>query len=327
MKKLFMRILMLLILIIITDFLLGIILKQVLLHSPDGRYYKAYASLNERTDDVVILGSSRAETNYAPYIFEDSLSLSCWNAGRGGQKLPFWYAMSMGILKRYTPKIAIVNIEDDFLTDDLTDGYEHAGLLRPFYYDNPEIRPVIDRISKFERFLMLSKTYAYNSSFYYLFRPYFIKGLDGDREDKGWKTKKGNISVNDSGYIRVVTAKKLNNQTLELFEKFIDNLTSRGCQVYLVISPDYKRYFESTATIKYIEKMDNVNYINLSCDTSIANNQKYFIDSSHLNVNGAIAFSKKLGSEIVRYEREKPNINNRAEEYVLNRAFTNRNRK
>jgi hypothetical protein len=302
MEKLIKKLFILLLLIIAIDFSLGIILETILVSSPDGRYYKAYHSLLECKDDVIIFGSSRAETNYAPLVFEDSLKQSCWNTGRGGQGLPFWYAMEEGILQRYTPRIAIVNVERDFLSANLDGSYERAGFLRPFYYIQPAIKPIINKISKFEQFLMLSKIYAYNSSFYYLLRPYLIKGIDGKREDKGWKTRQGVILDKKHDLKIVETDNTLNDSTVYLFEKFIENLTNKGCKVYVVISPNYGVLVESTSTIEYLNSKNNIYLINQSNNTFFSSNPNFYKDPNHMNVNGAIEFSKKIVNEI-KHER------------------------
>lgn len=302
MKILFKRVLFLIIILIIVDFVFGFALNKILVNSPDGRYFKAEYSLKKCNEDIVIFGSSRAETNYAPKIFENVLNLTCWNTGRGGQSLPFWYAMEQGILSRYTPKIAIVNVEREFLSTDLKVSYERSGFLRPFYYDTPEIRPVINKISKFEKLLLMSKTYAYNSSYYYLLRPYLIKGIDGEIEDKGWKTKKGTIPVGKDSLIKINTSSEINHGTLKLFNSFISDLTSRGSKVFVVLSPNYGSMVESTSTINYLKKMKNIRVIDVSNDKTFFNNNEYFKDANHLNIDGAIEFSIKVSHEIMRYQ-------------------------
>lgn len=292
------------------DFCLGLILMKVLEYSPDGRYYKANYSLNKCNEDIIIFGSSRAETNYAPFVFEDSLKLTCWNTGRGGQTLPFWYAMEEGVLLRYTPKIAIVNIERDFLSTSLKEGYERSGILRPFYYRNKEIRPIINEISKFEQFYLLSKIYAFNSSFYYLFRPYLIKGLDGKIEDKGWKTRDGIVTENRNNLEIYNTSLKLNNQAVQLFQNFITNLTNRGCKVFVAISPNYGCIVESTSTIEFVKTMKNITLLNFSNNASFSSNNKYYKDENHLNIIGAIEYSKEICNAIIKHERTTSGIVN-----------------
>ena len=233
MGKLIRKIILLIISFLILDYLLGLILYFSIVKSPDGRYYKTLYSLDSCKEDIIIFGSSRAETNYAPFVLEDSLKMSCWNTGRGGQSLPFWYAVEKCILKRYTPKVAIINMEANLLSTDLDrESYQKAGFLRPFYYAHKEIRPIINHISWSERFLMISRLYAFNSCFYYLFRPYIFHNLDGKNEDKGWKPKMHNwhptrdkIEIIDNNYA-------LNKKTVLMFNNFINSLTDRGFSLF-----------------------------------------------------------------------------------------------
>ena len=191
MIKLTIRTLGVLFLLVLFDQLAGEILDYLRDHSPDGRYYKALYSLEQCNEDVIILGSSRGEMNYNPFIIEDSLKMTCWDASRGGEGMAYFRSIQEGILARYAPKLVILNVEGNMLED--PPSYVENGFLRPFYKDHKEIRPFINKISKYERLLMLSRLYAYNSSFYYLIRPYFIQGLDGNKEEKGWKPRDGHI--------------------------------------------------------------------------------------------------------------------------------------
>ncbi len=311
MRKFLKRILILFVLLVLVDFFVGIFLGQILNHSTDGRYFKAKYSLERCNEDLIIFGSSRAETNYAPFVFEDSLNISCWNTGRGGQTIPFWYAMEKGILSRYTPKIAIVNVERDFLVSNLNiNAYERAGFLRPFYSNHSEIRPIINMISHFEFFLMYSNTYAFNSSFYYLLRPYFIKGLDGKKQDKGWKTLNTFMLKDKKLKLKTIQTSEnnLNYNTVKLFEEFIISLIKKGCKVYVVLSPNYGYIVESTSSIEYIKSMKDVVFINLGNKSFFSSNHNFYKDPNHFNITGAIEYSKKLSSIIINHENTAKNI-------------------
>ncbi|MCB0749511.1 MAG: hypothetical protein KDC90_18780 [Ignavibacteriae bacterium] len=299
MKKLFFKIIVLLSVLIVIDIIFGIVFRHVIDISPDGRYYKANYSLSECDEDIIIFGSSRAETNYAPFVFEDSLKLSTWNTGRGGQSLPFWYAMELGILDDNIPKIAVVNIESDFLSGDMSDSYQRAGFLRPYYFKHDEIHPVIDKISKSEKYLMFSNLYAFNSSFYYLLRPFLLKGLDGEKELKGWKTRNGVIKKSNNDYmVYNPNQTSLNKDAIKLFNKFIYNLTDIGCDVYIVISPNYKTLIDYSPTIEYVSHMKGVTFLDYSNNKHFVDNHLYYKDHSHLNIEGAIEFSKHISQEI-----------------------------
>lgn len=298
MKKLFIRIFIVLSVLLVIDIVFGVIFRYIIDISPDGRYYKANYSLSQSDEEIIIFGSSRAETNYAPFVFEDSLKLRTWNTGRGGQSLPFWYAMELGVLDSNIPKIAIVNIEKDFLSYDLRNSFQRAGFLRPFYFKHNEIRPIINKISKFEKYLMLSNMYAFNSSFYYLLRPFLIKGIDGKRELKGWKTRNGVIHESKNNYRYYNSNQRLNKETVKLFNRFIENLSTKGCVVFVVISPNYKNLIEYSSTVEYVSHMKNLIFLNYSNNKKFVDNHLYFKDLDHLNVEGAVEFSKRISQEI-----------------------------
>ncbi len=295
MKRLFLKIFILLIAFFILDFLIGVGMDQVVSHSDNGRYYKARYSLEESTEDVIILGSSRAETNYVPHVIEEKLGLSCWTTGRGGQILPFWNAMGRGVVDRYNPKIIIVNVEPYFLEQGLS--FEKAGFLRPFYRSHPEIHEVIDRISPHEKFLLNSRLYAYNSSFYYLLRSFIIKDLDGRRADKGWKPRIGKYPIEYKETQVVNYSRDLNQDTVAYFESFINGL--KGSKIYIVISPDFSKSYVSSPSIEYLKKLKDITLINLGEDNLLSSQNEYYRDPSHLNKEGAILFTRQLCDEIM----------------------------
>jgi hypothetical protein len=282
----------------IFDYIIGYGLDIIRDNSPDGRYFKSQYSLEKGKEDIVIFGASCAETNFAPSIIEDSLKMTCWNASRGGQGLPFWMCMELGILKRYTPKIAIIDIGEERLSAKLDEFYDATGILRPFYNNHKEIQHIIDRISFFEKYFVHSRLYSYNSSFYYLFRPYFIEGLDGRKEDKGWKPLDLYLAPSVPKLVNINTSKKLNDQSVEMFNEFVTNLTKRGCKVYVVIVPTYNERVISTSTIEYIKKMKNVQIIDFEDNIVYSQKSEFFYDFMHLNREGALLYTKNMAGKI-----------------------------
>lgn len=302
MKKLIFKICFILAILALCDRLAGLALDWFRDHSPDGRYYKTSYSLKTCKEELIIIGSSRGEQNYVPKIFEDSLGLACWNASRGGQGLPYFRAIEEGILDRYTPKVVILNVDENDLAS--PPDYEIAGILKPYYHSCPPIRPVLNKASNFEWLLMQSRLYEYNSSFYYLLRPYFIRGLDGETSDKGWKPNWGNIKaeLTKKKEIEMETNKdSLNKEAVGLLETFVNKIRQRGCRLIFVVSPNYGRNSELSLTVKYLReksKKDNIPLFVYSSDTSFITNPDYFADPDHLNVTGAEIFTRDLVHKI-----------------------------
>lgn len=300
MRKLFTKISIVLALLAVCDVLAGMVLDWLRDHSPDGRYYKTKYSLEACNEDVIVIGSSRGEINYVSQIIEDSLGLSCWNASRGGQGTPYFRAIQEGVLTRYTPKMVILNIDDNDL--ETPPNYEHAGVLRPFYQNHPEIRPILDKTSTFEWLLMKSRLYAYNSSYYYLIRPYFIQGLDGKTSDKGWKPRLDKMSTEISKDIEPEPNKvPLDPESVALFDTLINKFQQRGCKVFLVVSPNYGRTVSASSSIEYLRKTSrerNTPLFVYSNDTAFITKPGLFVDPDHLNVEGAQIFTQHLIRQI-----------------------------
>jgi hypothetical protein len=300
MRKLFTKIGIVIALLAVFDVLAGIALDYLRDHSPDGRYYKTKYSLEACNEDVVVIGSSRGEINYVSKIIEDSLGLPCWNASRGGQGTPYFRAIQEGILARYAPKVVILNVDDNDL--ETPPNYDHAGVLRPFYQSCPPIRPVLDKTSTFEFLLLKSKLYAYNSSFYYLIRPYFVQGLDGKTSDKGWKPRMDKMTVEMNHELEIVTAKdSLDAESVALFETLVSKFKERGCKLFFVVSPNYGRSVDDSFAIQYLReksKQENIPLFVYSNDTAFITKPEYYVDPDHLNVEGAQIFTQHLIQQI-----------------------------
>lgn len=303
MKHLGLKILLVLGLFLVVDQLGGLLLDTLRDNSPDGRYHKAKYTLEHCDEDVVVIGSSRAEINYVSQIIEDSLRISCWNAGRGGQGMPYFRAVQEGILARYSPKVVILNIDDNDLEGGMA--YEHAGFLRPFYSTHPEIRPVLDKTSKFEWLLLKSRLYAYNSSFYYLIRPYLVPGLDGKAEDKGWKPRPGTMDYDPGKKLESEPVKTpLNPEAVAAFDYMVDKFLEKECQVLFVVSPNYGRSIGSSSAIEYLKKTSEKTGIPVfvySADSSYITHPELYVDPEHLNIDGAQKFTRELVQQIKPY--------------------------
>ena len=84
-------------------------------------------------EDILIFGSSRALHHYNPEIIEDSLGMTCYNVGSGGQNIYFHLALLESTLERYTPEIVILELMYiDFEVTPQQWDTEKLGTLLPF---------------------------------------------------------------------------------------------------------------------------------------------------------------------------------------------------
>jgi hypothetical protein len=301
MRKLVYKIMLVFGLFLLCDRLAGLVLDWLRDHSPDGRYYKTSYSLGSCKEDVIIIGSSRGEQNFVSKIIEDSLGLRCWNASRGGQGLPYFRAIEEGILSRYTPKVVILNVDElDLVTPP---DFEIAGVLRPYYHSCAPIRPVLNKASAFEWVLLQSRLYEYNSSFYYLLRPYLVRGLDGKTTDKGWKPNRRKLNMGDTAREETdeTDYTTLNDEAVAMFETFVSKIRQKGSQLIIVVSPNYGRNSDASLTVEYLRnksKQENIPLFVYSSDKDFITKPGYFADRDHLNVTGALIFTKDLVHKI-----------------------------
>lgn len=301
-KKICRDFVFILLLLYVVDLLFGVVFSNILESIPDGRFYKINYTLNESKEDVLVLGSSKAETNFVPYIFEDKLKMTCWNGGRGGQGLLYFRAMQEAVLSRHKPKVVILHLSNYVLANNYVS--DKISILKPFYHKNPEIKPFVNEISEQESYLMYSNIYQYNSNFYYFFRSFAKKGIDGDLKDKGWKPRIGKIKqenvldyereiIHESDYIKP--------RSVEELEKMLKSFISSSVKIFVVSAPSFRPINapRNEAKLKKLLQKHNITYIDLSKDEDFIHKAELFKDFGHLNKEGAIKFSEKV-SELIK---------------------------
>lgn len=295
MNKLFTQLALIAGLMVVIDLSFGQLFGFILDNSPDGRYYKAKYTLEEAKEDIVIIGSSRGEINYVPHLFEEAFGLKCWNASRGGQGLPYFRAVEQGILKRYAPKLVILNLEADILEH--VPFYQEAGFLRVFYKGHPEIQPTLNKISPNEKWMLQSNLYAFNSSYYYLLRPFVFHNLDGKISDHGWKPSHGTWVDPGFPFETINSRKALDAAAVEEFEALVKHFTEEGVQLVFSIAPNYGEKTIMTSSLQHIQavaKQNSIPLFNFSADPTFVKNAREYIDIQHLNVEGANRFTAML---------------------------------
>lgn len=117
-------------LIFIADRCTGFVLKYLYDNQKDEEYFFASEAMERQEAKLVVLGSSRAKNHYNPRILEDSLGISCFNAGRSGHFLMYQSAQLQVMLSRYTPEHIIL----DIVPYDFTGGnnYDRMSALLPY---------------------------------------------------------------------------------------------------------------------------------------------------------------------------------------------------
>ena len=292
----FLNVLLLFVIVFAIDQVSGKILKHYYFKQQSGLQYRTTYSLEKTTAPLLVFGSSKANYHYIPEPFEKELGMEYYNVGRDGCHIFYHYALLKSVLKRYTPKVIIL----DFTFSDIQqneESYERLSCLLPYYSTHPEIRPEVELKSSMEKIKLLSAVYPFNSAAFTIF-----KGNTSGREDAELKAKgfvpllrtwnKPLAAPSDTTGINFTDTLKV-----KYLEFFINDCKAAGIKLFISFSPMYLKYQQSPPPIETAKKIaaaHNIGFYNFLTDTSFTNNPELFSDQSHLNDRGAKVYSEKF---------------------------------
>ncbi len=297
--------------IFLLDYAIGNLLKYLYSKQESGLLYRTTYAIDSTKADVLIFGSSTANHHYYPGAFEKRLHMTCYNTGRDGNNIFYDYAVLEGVLKRYSPKIAILDFnQDDFKKDQ--DSYDRISSLLPYYSTHPEMRSIIQLKSPYEKYKLLSKIYPYNSLI-------FTIGV-GNTE-----INKDREEINDmDGYVPLTRILKgplitdttfekyeLDSTKIKIFQSFIRNCISSDIKLFIFLSPQFIKFkFEDSSVViaREIAKKSNIPFYDFSNDSLFLNDEELFFDRGHLNDRGAKIYSNKVIDKIIQDQSATPTI-------------------
>lgn len=277
------------------DLLIGAVTKDAILNVKDVgvNQTNTVQAFFKRTADVLILGPSTANHHYDCRILEDSLGMSCFNAGRDGQNIIYDAMVLEGFLTRCTPKLVVVDVTHSTLSDtwmaSLNDFNCYYGFLKP-------IDDIIDSIgSPVDRMKRMSNIYRYNKTWEWLLNAKIAneaKDLNGYRPLEV-KNVKGMKPSYESGRFVMYA----------MCEKYLMHIISRCKQknIKLVFAASPSLIVDEgnfTDDVKQVLEDENLQLMSWNGDTAYVNHPEFFYDVSHLNAKGAEAFSKEFVGKV-----------------------------
>ena len=293
-KKILINLTVILFTIFIFDFIIGSTLRYFYFKESSGLHYLTTNSIDKIESEIIVIGSSRATHHYVPEVFENLLKTDFWNAGRDGHNIFYQLAIMKAILKRYTPKIIIVDLDISFKKE----SFERLNSLLPYYKKHEEIRDIIKLRGPYEKIKLLSQIYPFNSIILTIIignlkinkiRKPNNKGYIAER--RGWnddiERKNSKIYTPDS-------------QKIETLKEMIKLSKNSGAKLIAVYSPLFT--IENTNPgIDICKKLclsENVPLYNFINDTLFINNKTLFHNKLHLNHYGASIFSQIIANRI-----------------------------
>lgn len=281
--------------VFLLDFFVGNVLRYFYFKQESGLQYRTTYSIEKTTADLLAFGSSRANHHYQPEVFEKRLHQSFYNVGSDGNYIFYHYAVLKGVLKRYSPKIVILDfVRGEFKKNQ--DDYDRLSSLLPYYKGHPEMRSIIELKSPYEKLKLLSYIYPYNSAM-------FTIGVgNAEFNKKRMGDIKGYVPLkriwNEPIEIEVSSVKyDIDSIKVKVFESFIKDCINAKVKLYIICSPYYikSNHAEYSVTLgQEIAKKYNVRFFDYSRDSMFINHPKVFADIGHLNDEGAKIFSNML---------------------------------
>ena len=296
----------LIITVVSIDFIIGNLLKTFYFKQQSGLEFRTTYSIEKTRADLLVFGSSTANHNYEPNTFKKRLNDSFYNVGRDGTSIFYDYAILLGILKRYVPKIIILNFDDQELGIN-QQSYDELSVLLPFYKNHPEIRSIVNLKSPYEKYKLLSHIYPYNSSIFTIavgnmeFNKKRSEDIDGYVPLKKVWTKP---VKNGGAYFN----KKLDTNKIKMYNWFIKDCIEKNIKLYIICAPVFIKGNHQSNSISLGKKIANtykINFFDFSGDSVFLNSPGLFADISHLNDKGARIFSSKVAQKILACETKK----------------------
>ena len=279
------------------DFGFGKVCDYLNAHAKGGATKQMYDLCMKDQYDILIMGSSRAHHHYVPQIMEDSLGMSCYNAGVDGNGIILMTGIYRMITQRYQPKLIIYDVEqafDLFLYKADNNCTRYLAAQKPFY-SQPGIGQIFKDVSKEEYYKTYSGLCRYNSVSiplfidYLSFRPMDAKGyspISGKMENEPEKKETKGSPVIDS-------------LKLQYMHDFIKDVSEKGISLMIVVSPKYGAVdSQSFEPIKKICCTYHVPFVDYYADQEFMTHKEWFKEPMHLNDFGAVSFTRKLIDEI-----------------------------
>ncbi len=263
------------------------------------------------SDDILIFGSSRGRHHYVPSMLEDSLKMSTYNVGRDGYFLSYQCCAIDAVMKRYTPKLIIWEMNTNGLLKEQSDP---ITALHPYYYQYDMMREtILKKEGEITKYKMHSNIYRYNNVAFIMFIRHILSNEPVKDDMKGYTPLHITIKGNDT----IIQKEKLIVDTLdafkvEIFKKTLEKIKQKNINVLIVDSPIYtienpERNKLSEQLVKSLCQENDIPYLDYRYMEFFQQSPQLFKDILHLNHDGAIIYTDTIIKKIREYF---PNLGN-----------------
>lgn len=282
---------------LVLDKLGGFLLSRCYFSEKSARVDKLVYSVLKTREDVLIFGSSRAQHHYNAAALQDSLKMSVFNAGAGGQNIYYHTGILKAAFERYQPKLVLLDMSYiDYEATPPTWDREKLSLLLPFTKESEAAKETVLLRGHFERLKMQSDLYRFNSTIYQIAK----NNLKGEMEhQQGYVPLEHKYTGAPQHAVKEEAA--IDSAKLNYLSEFIEYAKSKQAKVVVLVSPHYIEKHQS-ANLNYVTKLlkekHGITVWNYEQDPHYLTKKEWFHDAFHLNDIGATAFSAEVSKRI-----------------------------
>lgn len=306
-SKLLLKSLLFLMILFFLDYLIGTILRQLYFKQDSGYLYRTTYAMDSTEADILIFGSSTANHHYYPPLFQKRMNMSVYNTGRDGNSIFYNYAVLESVLKRYRPKIAILDFDlGEFKKEQAS--YDRLSSLLPYLNEHPDIKSIIELKGPYEKYKLLSKIYPFNSLIFSI----GIGNVDYNRRREFIEDIEGYVPLTNQWNKQILTDKSIkdyevDSNKINVLKAFIKDCQSSNVKLYIFISPRFIKYYSKDPSVEITHSIANkfqVPFYDYTKDTLFLEHPKFFADQIHLNNLGAKVYSNIVIDDIKQNEQK-----------------------
>ena len=290
MKTFLLKVLLFFACVVVMDLAFGQFFTYLRAHAKGGSTANCEYIANNSTDDVIILGSSRATHHYVPQIIEDSLGLSCYNCGEEGNGVVLAYGRLKMLTNRYKPKLVLYEITPNYDYGKKDPNNKYLGYLRA-YYQKEGIKKVFEDFDdELSCVKMMSNMYQNTSRLL----PDLVDNFVVRDNQQGYSPLYGKMDISKSkhSFERI----EMDSSKFAYLQKIIELCQGNKIPLVFMISPWYSygdnmEVFEPA--LRLCKRM-GVMVANSINNPNISKNADMFQDNNHLNNEGAIVYTQSI---------------------------------
>lgn len=282
------------------DLLVGAVSGKLIKEVPDVGVNQTNTAqaLFSREADVLILGSSRANHSFDCRVLEDSLGMSCYNAGRDGQNMAYDAMVFFTYIERHLPKVVILDVASSMMDDSW---FESLKEMNCYYGLADPLDRIIDENAKWiDKLKLKSSLYRYNNTWQWLLHAYRAKS-EADKD--GYRPMP--VNVKNPFKVSFVNEKVFHadNRCVNYLDKIRMACVEKGIKLVITYTPSLV-VVNKGGVEHWIDIYSNKNqlaFLDSGRDSMFYQHPELFYDMTHLNMNGASLYTKSFVEKLKKY--------------------------